>query len=106
MLRNGDRACVRLEALRRSLEEAARRGVAGLAEAAAEEAARRAPVDTGRLRASIRARADGLSAAVTADCPYAAAVELGTSRRPPQPYLVPAAESVREAAAERFGLKG
>jgi len=47
----------------------------------------RAPVDTGRLRASIRAEAKGLSARVLTDCEYAAAVEFGTSRAAPQPFM-------------------
>lgn len=47
----------------------------------------RAPVDTGRLRDSIRAEADGLSAKVITDCEYASAVEFGTSRRAPQPFM-------------------
>ena len=52
-----------------------------------EVAKARAPVDTGRLRESIRAEAEGLTARVVADCPYAAAVELGTSRSAPQPFM-------------------
>lgn len=52
------------------------------------EAARfRAPVDTGRLRNSIRAEADGLIARVIADCEYAAAVEFGTNRAAPHPFM-------------------
>ena len=47
----------------------------------------RAPVDTGRLRASIRIEQKGLSARVIADCDYAALVEFGTSRTPPKPFM-------------------
>lgn len=52
----------------------------------AEGARARCPVDSGRLRASIHV--DG--GTVIADCPYAAAVELGTGRTPPKPFMTPA----------------
>ena len=39
-------------------------------------AAANAPVETGRLRGSIRASVSGLAAEVSAGCEYAAAVEL------------------------------
>ena len=64
---------------------------AGRVAAAAQERCRaakaRAPVDTGRLRDSIRAEADGLTARVITDCEYAASVEFGTSRSAPQPFM-------------------
>ena len=55
--------------------------------AAAEEAKRRAPVRTGRLRNSIgyrisRAEDGSVRVALGTDLPYAAALELGTSKRP------------------------
>ena len=50
--------------------------VAEAAQAVCAEAAARAPVETGRLRSSIHASAEGLTAAVRCDCPYGAAVEL------------------------------
>lgn len=105
MLRNAERACARLAALAKEVETAARLGVAQAAEEAAEEACRRAPVDTGRLKSGIRARSEGLTASVSADCDYAAAVELGTSRRAPQPFMQPAAELSRGTFAEKFRLK-
>ena len=64
-----------------------RQRVAAAAQAEAEAARSRAPVDTGRLKNSIRAEADGLTARVVADCEYAAAVEFGTSRTPPKPFM-------------------
>lgn len=58
------------------------------------EARRRCPVQTGRLKNSIRARVNAqgetLWAEVGSSLPYAAAVELGTPGRPPAPYLQPA----------------
>ena len=71
------------EEIRRALEEAGR--------ACAEAAKARAPVRTGRLRDSIRwtVVSDGgdLLAVVGTDVPYAAAQELGTSKRPGKHYL-------------------
>ncbi len=50
------------------------------------------PVDTGRLRSSIRHEFSdgGLTGEVTANTNYAAFVELGTSKQDPQPFLDPA----------------
>lgn len=49
------------------------------------------PVQTGRLRDSIRAdRVSRLRIDVSANTPYASHVENGTLRRPPKPYLAPA----------------
>lgn len=65
-----------------------------LIESAAKELA---PVDTGRLRASIRLemRSDGLGAEVATNLRYAPAVELGTRRTRAQPFLGPAFERYR-----------
>lgn len=52
-----------------------------------EAAKGRAPVATGALRESISMKEDGLGAVVYTNCPYAAAVELGTSRRAPRPFM-------------------
>jgi HK97 gp10 family phage protein len=74
-------------------------GAATVARAAAmmvAEAQRRAPVKTGRLRGSIVARRLGpMSWEVSAEAPYAAYVEYGTSRAPAQPYFRPAFETVK-----------
>lgn len=84
MLKNSARVAPRameiiLAAAENRVAEAAREGC--------EAAKARAPVDSGALRNSIEARADGLSAVVYTDCPYAAAVEFGTSKRAPQPFM-------------------
>ena len=60
------------------------------ADTVAEAARASCPVDTGALRASISASADGNSASVTAGAPYAAYVEFGTCKMAAQPFLVPA----------------
>ena len=69
------------------LEPLAAEQVQRAAEEYCAAAKSRAPVETGRLRDSIRAQCDGLSARVTTDCEYAAAVEFGTSKHPPQPFM-------------------
>ena len=82
-----------------------RRALPGAAEAAAMEAAERAralavaaaPVDTGRLRGSIVVKKMVNGAAAAAECPYAAAVELGSARAGAQPFMSPALEGAREA---------
>jgi HK97 gp10 family phage protein len=58
--------------------------------AVATEAKRLAPVDTGRLRASIYSQpeADGVEIGATAE--YAAYLEHGTRFAPAQPYMQPA----------------
>lgn len=96
------------EALRERLMEAVKAG----AEVVAEDARARAPVRTGRLKASIKTRVPkkGLTAKVEADYPaggkvrktstkkqkagsreyYAFAVEYGTRKMPAQPFMAPA----------------
>lgn len=73
-----------------------------VAEQVAEKAKEMAPVDTGNLRASIRVERDGNNHAVVTDVSYAPFLEFGTSRAPAQPFLGPAAESVR---LDRFDLE-
>lgn len=85
----------------RAIPAAAERGLEGAllsaAEVCAEAARGAAPVDSGELRSSISAASAGaLSAQVTASAGHAAMVEYGTSRMLPQPYLQPAAQTVRE----------
>jgi HK97 gp10 family phage protein len=64
------------------------------------------PVDTGRLRSSIRtevgAAPEEISATVFTDVDYAIFVELGTSRAEAQPFLVPAAEEVAPQMIRRL----
>lgn len=81
--------------------------LSGMARDAAAQAKMDAPVDTGALRASIasdcRIEGNVIRAEVTAAAPYAAAVELGTSRAPARPYLRPAAK--RAWTRGRTGLR-
>ena len=77
------------------------RDMEGAVEAAMEEAGslfvaeaqRYCPVDTGKLRDSIRSEVSGLEMFGGTDCEYALDVELGTRRMPPQQFLRPAFDS-------------
>lgn len=65
-----------------------------------------APVDSGELRGSISAEACGGScASVQARARHAAAVEYGTSRMQPRPYLLPMARSMQAEFARECALK-
>lgn len=56
------------------------------------------PVRTGNLKNSIQTDFENdLTAVVGTAVEYAPYVEFGTSKRPPRPYLAPAAEAVRPA---------
>ena len=89
-----NRAIRALEKRRKVWREEGGRRCLAAANRTAEAARARCPVDTGRLRASIRSAARGpLASAVWTDCEYARAVEYGTSDRPAQPFLLPAAHS-------------
>ena len=90
------RAAARVRGMGARLESAAAEAVRQSAEAALSAAQSRAPVRTGRLRDSLSARAEG-TASVSTSCGYAAAVELGTSRQPARPFLLPAAQAQRLA---------
>ena len=61
------------------------------------EAKQRCPVDTGRLRSSIRSDVDEtkLEGQVWTNVKYAPFVEFGTSKQHAQPYMTPAAELER-----------
>lgn len=69
------------------------------------DAKRLAPVDTGRLRASINTdfEKDGLAAEIGTNVEYAEFVEDGTSKSPAQPYMKPAAFKNEEPFVE--GMK-
>lgn len=61
----------------------------------AESAREHAPVDSGELKNSISAQPCGSCCArVQAEAGHAAAVEYGTSRMRPRPYLLPMARSM------------
>ncbi len=70
-------------------------------------AKRNAPVDTGRLRASITtSRLGPLEAEIGPEASHGVWVEGGTSRMSPQPFLYPAADAVEPtfaAALQRLG---
>ena len=66
-----------------------------VAEAAAEGARRRAPVDTGRLRDSISSEDETGRAWYGTDVDYALFQELGTRYQPAQPYLRPALDDAK-----------
>jgi HK97 gp10 family phage protein len=51
--------------------------------------------DTGRLVNSLRSDVSGKTATVSANTTYAAALEFGTSKMKPRPYLIPAVEMER-----------
>ncbi len=87
MLRNLDRALARLQALGQAIKARAAAETLSAARQAADGARARAPVDTGRLRSSLRAEQDGMNARMLTDCPYARAVEFGTAHTPPQPFM-------------------
>ena len=97
MLRNGRRGCKRVKALGEALARTGAAAALETARAACAQAQSLAPVDTGRLRGSIRVRAEKDAAAVATDCSYAAAVELGTSACAARPFLKPAADGQRTA---------
>lgn len=61
-----------------------------IAPAVAADASRAAPVDSGRLRGSVRVERSGDQVDVIADTEYSAFVEQGTSNQTAQPFLRPA----------------
>lgn len=73
-----------------------------LADTLEDEARRRAPVRTGRLRGSFKRREtktdDGLTIDVINEAPYAAMVEFGTVDTQPQPFMRPAQDQARHSA--------
>lgn len=58
-------------------------------------AKKRAPVDTGNLRSSIKGDVNGFEGEVTAGAEYAPFVEFGTRHNASQPFVGPAAEEER-----------
>jgi len=103
MLKGSERAIKALRARRAAWEKAAAGAVRETAEAACAAAAELVPVRTGRLKRSLRViQEDSLRAQVTADCPYAVFVELGSGVSGPQPFMSPAAHRQRRAFPERI----
>ena len=87
----------KLQKVREAVEAGAVRTVQGAAQETAERAKAFVPVDTGTLKGSIGASGAGLTATVAAEAEYAAAVELGTASREPQPFFTPAMQEQRAA---------
>jgi HK97 gp10 family phage protein len=79
-----------LDEAARIAEELVNSAVLSAAQSVRDKAKSLCPVDTGRLRDSIEADADGCRAEISANTDYASYVEFGTSKSAPQPYLVPA----------------
>lgn len=88
-----------LRALAEQSRKRAHAAVKAEAEETRDEARRNAPVDSGRLQASITADIKGLSARVYPRERYAVFVERGTSAQPEQPFMGPAGLRSRR----RFG---
>ena len=74
------------------------------------EARRRAPVDTGYMRASIAERSGVQGRTVWAEtsvgAEYAAFVEYGTSTQAPQPFMRPAFEQAKGVFVQMIGQIG
>ncbi len=68
-------------------EKAIASAISYTADIALEEAKTQCPVRTGRLKNSIACFKEKNKAVIFTNVEYAAAVELGTSRQKPQPYL-------------------
>ena len=80
-----------------SFEKTVKKAAFAIDKQAKEPAPVGAPVDTGRLRSSLKVEIldGGKTAEVSANTNYAAAVELGTSKQKPQPYLGPAFRAIK-----------
>ena len=72
------------------LQKKANEAVQGAGIECEAEAKQASPVDTGRLRSSIKYTPGDLECTVATNVEYAAFVELGTSKMAAQPYLFPA----------------
>lgn len=84
-------------------EETAKKLIKGLAKAVLvveRQAKENAPVDTGRLRASITSEVSGMEGKVRTNVEYASYVEHGTSKRPATPFLFPALEQKKREIEE------
>lgn len=85
----------------RNLVHRLERACAEAAKASAQQGAALArefaPVDSGELRSSIHARANGLQASVSADAGHAVMVEYGTRCMAASPFMLPMARQMRAA---------
>lgn len=95
-------------AVKDALDDAVQDAMQATAEAAKQAAQDRAPVDTGLLRSSVYADVDARGGSgrrtlvIGADAPYAAYVELGTSRQQAQPFIRPAIDQEAPKLTERL----
>lgn len=71
------------------LKTAPTKALAEVGKVGEEQAKRVVPVKTGRLQGSIKAQASGMTLTLGGYTNYAAFVELGTSRMPARPYIMP-----------------
>lgn len=86
----------RLRAYIDQLPGKADRAVAQAAQRVTTDAQRRAPVDTGELRASIKQRSEGAAQRVVeVGAEHGIYVEYGTYKMAAQPFLIPAMEAAR-----------
>lgn len=92
---NVQRVKRRVQRLNEAVQSAAERTAQETALAAETEAKMLAPVQTGRLRESIRKTGEGLQAQVETQCEYAQIVEMGSSSHAPQPFLAPTMKTQR-----------
>lgn len=84
------------------IDNIVQRELADSANSIEEQAKNNAPVDTGRLRASITADVKGLEANIGTDVEYASYVHDGTYEIEPQPFLYPVADGVLEGIGDRI----
>ena len=83
---------VNVESLKAEIQKMAMERTEAKAEAVCQRAKELAPVETGRLKNSIRVYRKGNDFFVGSDCAYALAVEFGTRRRSARPFLTAAVE--------------
>lgn len=83
-------------------EKAIASAISYTADIALEEAKAQCPVKTGRLKNSIACSKEKNKAIIFTNVEYAAAVELGTSRQKPQPYLSRGIEKAAKMAGIIF----
>lgn len=95
------------EVMARALAEQADRMAArvrdGLSEPAGAAGHDKPWLESGALRSSVGAQADGLQAAVGSSDPAAVPQEMGTARMPPRPFLAPVGTSMGEEVARAVG---
>ena len=92
----------------RIIKDRTKHGVSDAADAVAEEAKARVPINSGELRDSIHVENDPLDAyvaEVVADAPYAIFVELGTKDKAAHPFLRTAVDAALSKILSAFEEK-